>query len=79
MHSMFARKHHFRVFALIMSAILAFLMTGVITFINTGLDAGFLQRWGRAFIIAWPIALTIVLLLGPHVRTLVERLCTRNG
>ena len=76
---MFAKKHHFRVFALIMSAILAFLMTGVITFINTGVDAGFLLRWGRAFVIAWPIALSIVLLLGPHVRTIAERLCIQDG
>lgn len=76
---MFAKKHHFRVFALIMSAILAFLMTGVITFINTGLDAGFPLRWGQAFVIAWPIALTIVLLLGPHVRAMAERFCTRDG
>ena len=72
---MFAKKHHFRVFALIMSAILALLMTGVIIFINTG----FLLHWSQAFVIAWPIALTIVLLLGPHVRTIAERLCTRDG
>jgi len=53
-------------------------MTGVITFINTGLDAGFLLRWGRAFAIAWLIALTIVLLFGLHVRTIAERLCTQD-
>ena len=76
---MFAKKHHFRVFAVIMSAILAFLMTGVITFINTGFDMGFMLRWGRAFVIAWPIALSIVLLPGPHVRTIAERLCTQDG
>jgi hypothetical protein len=58
-----------------MSAILAFLMIGVITFINTG----FLLRWSRAFVIAGPIALSIVLMLGPHVRTIAERLCTRDG
>jgi hypothetical protein len=60
-----------------MSAILAFLMTGVITFINTGLDTGFLLRWGRAFVIAWPLVLTIVQLLGPHVRTITRRLSAR--
>ena len=76
---MFAKKHHFRVFAFFMSAILAFLMTGVITFLNTGLEAGFLLRWGRAFAFAWPIALSIVLLIGPHVRAIADRLCTRNG
>jgi Protein of unknown function (DUF2798) len=57
---MFAQKHRFRIFALIMSAILAFLMTGVISFISTGLDTGFL-------------------LLGSSVRTIAERLCTRDG
>ena len=62
-----------------MSAILAFLMTGVISFINTGLDTGFLLRWGRALVIDWPIVPTIVLLLGPPVRTIAERLCTRDG
>jgi len=62
-----------------MSAILAFLMTGVVTYINTGLDAGFLLRWSRAFVIAWPIALAIVLLLGPHIRSIAEQLCTRDG
>jgi hypothetical protein len=76
---MFTKKYRFRIFALIMSAILAFLMIGVISFINTGLDTGFLPRWGRAFVIAWPIALTIVLLLGPHVRTIAERPCTQDG
>ena len=76
---MFARKHHFRIFVLIMSAILAFLMTGVISFINTGFDTGYLLRSGRAFVIAWPIALTVVLLLGPRARTIAERLCTRDG
>lgn len=76
---MFARKHHFRVFAFVMSAILALLMTGIITWINTGFDAGFPWRWGRAFVVAWPIALTIVLLLGPRVRVLADRLCTRDG
>ena len=76
---MFAKKHHFRIFTLTMSAILAFLMTGVISFINTGLDTGFLLRWGRALVIDWPIVPTIVLLLGSPVRTIAERLCTRDG
>ena len=76
---MFARKHHFRIFTLTISAILAFLMTGVISFINTGLDTGFLLRWSQAFTIAGPVALTIVLLLEPHDRIIVERLCTRDG
>jgi hypothetical protein len=74
---MFAKRHQFRVFAVIMSGVLALLMTGLVTFINTGLDPGYLRRWGRAFTIAWPIALAIVLTFGPHARTLSDRLCTR--
>jgi hypothetical protein len=38
--------------ALIMSVI----MSGVITMINTGLDGDFLERWGHAWIYAWPLA-----------------------
>jgi len=76
---MFAKKHHFRIFTLTMSAILAFLMTGVISFISSGFDTGYLLRSGRAFVIAWPIAPTVVLLLGPRACTNAERLCTRDG
>mgnify|MGYP003444677255 CR=1 FL=1 len=76
---MFAQQHYFRIFTLTMSAILAFLMTGVISFIKTGLDTSYLLHWGRVFVIAWPIALSIVLMLGPHVRTIAEKLCTRDG
>lgn len=76
---MFSRKHQFRVFGFFMSAILALLMTGVITYINTGLDGDFMARWRRAFLIAWPIALTIVLVFGPTVRAAADRLCTRDS
>jgi hypothetical protein len=75
---MFSKRHQFRVFAFIMSGVLALLMTGLVTFLNTGLDPGYMRRWGRAFAIAWPIALTIVLIFGPHARTLADRLCSRD-
>ena len=74
---MFPKHHHFRVFAFLMSLLLATLMTGIITFINTGLDTGFTSRWGHALVIAWPIAFLIVLTIGPSVRSLADRLCTR--
>lgn len=62
-------------FAGIMSCLMAFMMSGLLTVINTGVDDGFVIRWLRGFLIAWPIAFVLVLLLAPRVRAWVAVLC----
>lgn len=66
-------------FALLMSLVMTALMTGMVTAINTGIDATYPLRWGHAFMLAWPIAFTFVLLFAPPVRRLAERICSREG
>jgi hypothetical protein len=51
-------------------------MTAVITTVNTGVDQGFFQRWGKAFVIAWPIAFSFIFLFSKHINTLAKRLCS---
>ena len=60
--------------ALLMSLLMSLLMTGWITWLNAGLGADFLLRWKHAFVAAWPAAFTIVVLCGPTVQGLGQRL-----
>lgn len=61
-------------FAVIMSLLMAGIMSGVITAVNRDIGAGYLLAWGRSFIVAWPIAFPLILVLAPRVRAFVEYL-----
>lgn len=62
------------VFAILMSFYMVSGMTFVITWVNTGLNEGFMLRWGKAFLVAWPVAFLLVLAGAPRIRKLVEGL-----
>ncbi len=62
------------VVSVLMTTYMAGLMTLAITLVNTGLDAEFLRRWGRAFLIAWPIALCLITLGRPLILRLADKL-----
>ena len=47
------------------SGMMACLMTGFFSFLNFGPTAQWLNEWPRAFIIAWPVAFCLSLLVGP--------------
>lgn len=61
-----ATLHRF-VVPVLMSIYMATIMTFLVTAINTGFADGFLIRWARSFLIAWPIAFTLLLLGAPVV------------
>ena len=69
-----AAKYATQLFAFFMSLAMAFVMTAYITWVNTGLGAGYLGRWGHAFIMAWPVAMICVLLFAGRIRVLVAKL-----
>lgn len=75
---MFARKYVHRVQAFLMSVLMVTLMTFVITAINTGFSDGFISRWGKGLIIAWPIAFAIILIAGRRVQQLAIALCQKD-
>lgn len=56
------------IFPAILSGIMAFLMTCVITYINLGAVEGFVFKWLRAFVIAWPLAYCAALIATPFAR-----------
>jgi hypothetical protein len=69
-----APRHAAKLFALLMSLVMAFIMTAFITWVNTGLGEGYLARWSHAFIMAWPLAMICVLVFAGRIRALVTKL-----
>lgn len=67
------------VFSFFMSLWLCFLMTGIVTLINTGIDVNYPVRWANAFIVAWPIGFTLVLLSAGTVGKITSRLVRQTA
>ena len=65
------------VFALLMSLLMSSLMSGWVTWLNIGLHPAFITRWLYAFMAAWPAAFTVVMLCGPLVHGLSQRLAVK--
>jgi len=61
---------------LLMSICMVTAMTFVITGINTGFNDGFLARWGKAIVIAWPIAFALIFILAKRMQQLASRICS---
>jgi hypothetical protein len=61
-------------FAFLMSLLMSFLMTFWVSWVNLGFQPDFLGKWRHAFLAAWPAAFVIVVLCGPTVMGLSQRL-----
>lgn len=48
-----------------MSLLMAALMCLIVTVINTGIDGDLLRRWLQAFVLVWPIAFAVLLVMRP--------------
>jgi len=57
-----------------MTTMMVFWMTLVITIANVGIGPDFLSRWGRAFAVAYFVALPLTYYLGPLTRQLTARI-----
>jgi hypothetical protein len=55
---------------------MAVFMSAVITAFNTGIDAGFLQRWGKAFAVAFPLAWIAAMMWAPIAFSITARFVT---
>jgi hypothetical protein len=47
------------ILAALMSSVMVFMVTLLVTYLNLGLRADFLLKWGKAYVIAWPVAATM--------------------
>ncbi|CUK08100.1 hypothetical protein RUE5091_03032 [Ruegeria denitrificans] len=61
-------------FSLIMSGLMSCMVTGIATFKAIGLSPTAIGDWMASWIFSWPIAFTVILVFGPAVQRLVNRL-----
>ncbi|WP_300069001.1 DUF2798 domain-containing protein [uncultured Ruegeria sp.] len=62
------------VFSLIMSGLMSCIVTGIATVKAIGFGPRTVGDWMASWAFCWPIAFTVILLLGPTVQRLVNRL-----
>ena len=79
-----APRHADTLFGVILTCIMSGMVSGISTARSMGLDAlmaaptHWLHAWGRAFILAWPVAFVVFRLGAPRVRRFVGWL-SRTG
>lgn len=58
--------------AILMSAFMAFMLSGFFSFSAHGVTMLWLHAWLKGFLMAWPIALILVVTFGRLIRQLAE-------
>lgn len=61
-------------YAALMSAFMALILSAVMLLVNLGFEQFDVDRWMHSYMIAWPLAFTLVLVIGPVIRRLVMSL-----
>jgi len=59
------KKYTKIVMATFMALLMGGCMSGIVTYINIGFVDNFMYRWGSAFTVVFPLALTLTLLFTP--------------
>ncbi|MGE5469877.1 MAG: DUF2798 domain-containing protein [Bacteroidota bacterium] len=64
---------------IIMAGIMAGMMTGFVTWLNLGFPNNFFSLWGKAFVIAWPLASGAAFLAIPVSVKLTSKIISALG
>ena len=67
---MISKKYSEVLFIVIMGLGMSFIMTLAITYINTGLDSDYLNRWFKAWLVGFPIAIFASIVIAPIAKKL---------
>ncbi|OCJ17587.1 MFS transporter [Rhizobium sp. AC44/96] len=59
---------------IMISGMMAFCMTGFFGFLHMGLTSQWLHEWSHAFVIAWPVAFCLSLIVGKLSFTIACRI-----
>ena len=70
---MISKKYSEVLFIAIMGLGMSFIMTLAITYINTGLDSDFLNRWFKAWLAGFPIAVVASAIMAPIAKKLTKK------
>jgi len=71
---MFPKKYYSIIFVFFISLGMSVFMSCVITIVNTGLEGDFLNRWGAAWMFAFPLAFLAGNFFSPFSRKLTDKL-----
>ncbi|WP_171131849.1 MULTISPECIES: DUF2798 domain-containing protein [unclassified Ruegeria] len=71
---MIAARYARALFSLIMSGLMSCIVTGIATVKANGFGPSTFGDWMAAWAFCWPIAFTVILLLGPTVQRFVNGL-----
>ncbi len=74
---LFSKRQSGVVLIVLLALVLALVTSLALTLVNTRLDAGFVDRWMRSFLIASVAAVPTALLALPALRITVDRLTRR--
>lgn len=74
---LFSRRQSGVVFIVLLALVVALVISLALTLMNTRLDAGFVDRWMRAFLVAGVAAVPSALLAAPVLRAAVDRFTRR--
>ena len=65
------------IMAAMMSAVMVCMVTLLVTFLNLGWRADFLLQWGKAYIVAWPVAAATAFLIMPMAQRATGRILAK--
>jgi hypothetical protein len=68
------KRYSWLLFAFFVSIGMSFFMSLVLTVVNLGIVPEFLERWARAFAVAFAVSVPTSLLVIPVVRKIVDKL-----
>ncbi|WP_170401317.1 DUF2798 domain-containing protein [Ruegeria arenilitoris] len=71
---MISARYTRALFSLIMSGLMSCIVTGIATVKAIGLGPNTVSDWMASWAFSWPIAFTVILLFGPSVQRLVNRM-----
>ena len=70
---MIKKKYSQVIFVAITAFGMSIIMSLVITYINTGMDSEFLIRWGKAWLVAFPIAIIAAIIVVPLAKKIANK------
>jgi hypothetical protein len=62
------------ILAALMSSVMVAMVTFIVTVLDLGLRSGFLLKWLKAYLIAWPVAAITAFFIMSPARRLTERI-----
>ena len=71
---MIKKKYSQFIFVVITSFGMSIIMSLIITYINMGIGSEFLLRWGKAWLVSFPIAIIAAMIMVPLAKKIANKI-----